>query len=1275
MGVDIYERFVYEDNLIQRRYYDTKKALITTPSSTPISTAFFSNNAIQDFQENSDDEVDERTSKEYLRDLDIKYHESALLANSKRFIKRRNNFSVNNYLSVSKGFQPKFTPKLIQSSSNSNNQADQKFQKDYMAEYKKMKAKHTLNEASTSSSQNPKTFLPKYKADNELTVTKSQARNGEWVDITMRKVNTLLSMDEDADWQNYLKYINIDLKDEFLILKQAKLDVVTFQIQNTKLIKLNHALHEQLKEEKKINEKWLTSSKKVSQCISEQITHQKKKVLSGELLIESSSKRNENENLFSLKSQAFNEYVETSNTPESSKESEAEFLTLLPPLKILQGASPSSEILTAKAKPFPPCTHYGFNDHIPDDCIKYPECGIYRSYDHFTSGHNRVIQIRGGVLAESSQSNESSIGVKEPIWYLYSGCSMSMTGVKSYLQKYVEQPAPKFDDKQGTIFNANKEIFLIAPRRNDVYVLDMSSLTPNGACLFAKALESFVQRINLAQHVKKGSTIELHSKLNKTSPSRSVCIFFIWTCLDQMVENQNDVKVKQIRTDNGTEFINHELESFYNEKGISQNFSSPVTPEQNGVAERRNKTLIEAARTMLVGSVLSKHFWTDEVKITCYTQNRSIIVKRYDKTSNEIFKERIPNISYFNVFGCPVFIHNHKDHLGKFNAKADDRYFLGYSSVSKAFRVYNIRRQQIEEIYHVTFNESMEAIRFTNTLVDEIGIDDSSSYPPDEFQEDDPSRQYQIDSNVSYYIIPHGRLLTKITQENHVPKVVAPNEPEILHIEDTEGSNIEVLGSTIEPLVLNVTQSHITNQASTSSYLVPQDRWSRDQHIELVNIIGDPGKGMLTRSMTAKLIVASVSECLFANFLSEIEPKKVSEALKHLGWIDAIQEELNQFYRNKKDNHGTTTKNRERLVAQGYSQEEGIDYDETFAPMARMEAIRIFLSFATYMNFKVYQMDVKSAFLNGKLKEEVYVKQPPGFESSEFPDYVCKLDKALYGLKQAPKAWYETLSTFLIQNKFTRGRIDNTLFIYKSKGDVLLVQVYVDDIIFGSTSYKLCKQFEKLMTKKFEMSMMGELTYFLGLQIKQDDKGILICQEQYTRNLLKKYEISDSSSVKTPMVPPNNLGPDLAGKPINETSYRGMIGSLTYLKGTLNLSLYYPKCSGFDLKGYSDSDYAGCNMDKKSTSELPQGVLDTALAFDPFTSTDEPEKLPLKEFLIKFSVSNGQRPLTFDFKIFCSSTVLDYNNDKNVDHPTPKVVKKELGKIAINSSYLDKAQS
>nr|GFB91594.1 hypothetical protein [Tanacetum cinerariifolium] len=201
------------------------------------------------------------------------------------------------------------------------------------------------------------------------------------------------------------------------------------------------------------------------------------------------------------------------------------------------------------------------------------------------------------------------------------------------------------------------------------------------------------------------------------------------------------------------------------------------------------------------------------------------------------------------------------------------------------------------------------------------------------------------------------------------------------------GNNNEVSRPITEHLVPDDTRSHIPNQVSTRSCPAPQDRWSTDQHIELVNIIGDPREGMFTRIMAAKLTAASASECLFADFLSEIEPKKVSEALKHPGWIDAMQEELNQFYRNK-----VWT-----LVP--------LFYGKIAIGSKWMEAIRIFLAFATYMNFKVYQMNVKSAFLNGKLKEEVYVKQPHDFESSEFPDYVCKLDKALYELKQAPRAW------------------------------------------------------------------------------------------------------------------------------------------------------------------------------------------------------------------------------------------------------------------------------
>ncbi|GJT30893.1 retrovirus-related pol polyprotein from transposon TNT 1-94 [Tanacetum coccineum] len=349
--------------------------------------------------------------------------------------------------------------------------------------------------------------------------------------------------------------------------------------------------------------------------------------------------------------------------------------------------------------------------------------------------------------------------------------------------------------------------------------------------------------------------------------------------------------------------------------------------------------------------------------------------------------------------------------------------------------------------------------------------------------------------------------------------------------------------SITEISVPEVTQFPITHHASTSSHPAPQDRWSRDKHIELVNIIGEPTKGMLTRSMDAKLTAASSSEYLFTKFLSEIEPKKVFEARN----IQAISSKW--VFRNKKDELGTMTRNKVRLVAQGYSKEEGIDYDETFTPVARMEAIRIFLAFATYMNFKVFHMDVKSAILNGKLKEEVYVKQPPSFKSSEFPDYVCKLDKALYGPKKAPRA---------------------------------------------------------------------------------------------------------CSLVKTPMVPPNNLGLDLADiRPIQKNH-------ISFLRKEF-------------------SDYACCNTDKKAP-QVPVNCLEAnwfigvqrkssqwlcpLLRLNPNPPTDESKVRPLNELIIKFTVKNGKTPLILDYKKFCQTTGLEYNNGNYVVNHSTKEVKAKLAKIS-----------
>jgi hypothetical protein len=216
-------------------------------------------------------------------------------------------------------------------------------------------------------------------------------------------------------------------------------------------------------------------------------------------------------------------------------------------------------------------------------------------------------------------------------------------------------------------------------------------------------------------------------------------------------------------------------------------------------------------------------------------------------------------------------------------------------------------------------------------------------------------------------------------------------------------------------------------------------------------------------------------------------------------------------------------------VVKGYSQVEGLDFNETFAPIARLESIRILLAYATHHGFKLYQMDIKSAFLNGPIKKEVYVKQPPGFESEEYPNHVYKLHKALYGLKRAPRAWYECLRDFLIENSFRIGKADSTLFTRKMGKDLFVCQIYIDDIIFGSTNKSFCDEFSKIMTNRFEISMMGVLTFFLGFQIKQAKDGIFISQMKYTHDILKKFGMDKAEPIKAPMVTNGHLDLDLGG--------------------------------------------------------------------------------------------------------------------------------------------------
>ncbi|KAL0548827.1 hypothetical protein IC582_013303 [Cucumis melo] len=332
-------------------------------------------------------------------------------------------------------------------------------------------------------------------------------------------------------------------------------------------------------------------------------------------------------------------------------------------------------------------------------------------------------------------------------------------------------------------------------------------------------------------------------------------------------------------------------------------------------------------------------------------------------------------------------------------------------------------------------------------------------------------------------------------------------------------------------------------------------------------IIGDPSVGMQTRRKDKidylKMVVDSC-------YISTIGPLTVDSALKDEYWLNAMQEELLQFkrnnvwtlvskpegvnvistkwiFKNKTDETGCVTKNKARLVAQGYTQVESVDFDETFALVARLEAIRLLLGISCIQKFKLYQMDVKSVFLNGYLNEEVYVAQPKCFVDSEHPKHVYKLNKALYGLKQAPRAWYDRLTVYLRGRGYSRGEIDKTLFIHRKSDQLLVAQIYVDDIIFGGFPQDLVNNFINIMQSEFEMSMVGVLSCFLGLQIKQKNDDIFISQEKYARNMVKKFGLEQARNKRTPAATYVKLAKDTEGAEVDHKLYKSIVGSLLYL--------------------------------------------------------------------------------------------------------------------------------
>nr|GEX24042.1 hypothetical protein [Tanacetum cinerariifolium] len=611
-----------------------------------------------------------------------------------------------------------------------------------------------------------------------------------------------------------------------------------------------------------------------------------------------------------------------------------------------------------------------------------------------------------------------------------------------------------------------------------------------------------------------------------------------------------------VRTDNGTEFKNHVLTEYFDSVGITHETSAAKTPQQNGVVKRKNRTLVEAARTMLIFSYALLLLWDEAIATAalCYPKND-------------------------------------REDIGKLGAKGNIGFFIGYSANSVAYRVFNWRTKKIIETMNITFDE-LSAMAFEQNssrpglqsmTSGQISFKLKLTYAPSTIT---PQRPSEHDLDILFEPL-HNEYLGGRPSE--APKAI----PAALVVQNLQAPTASRSFQDFAPVLTNSSNTPISsyNVDATSQQHAQQQRnltllptasamimfrmpCSREDH-PLEQVIREPSRPVLIRNQ----LKTDGDMCIYALTVSIMEPKlDVWELVPSPDGIKSIT--LKRLFKNKHDEENTVICNKTRLVVRGYRQEEGIDFKESFAPIAQMEAIRIFLAYAAQKGFTVYQMDVKTAFLHGSLKEDVYVCQPEGFIDANYPSHIYKLKKALYGLKQAPRAWYDELSTFLLQNGFSKGTIDLQLFTRHFDDDILVVQVYVDDIIFGSTNPIYATLFYDLMKSRFEMSMMGEMTFFFGLQVNQS--------------------------------PSDKLDRDQIGTSIDATKYRSMIGALMYLTssrpdivhatcvcaryqahptekylkevkrifryiwGTVNMGLWYMKDSGFELTGFSDADYTGC---------------------------------------------------------------------------------------------------
>jgi transposase InsO family protein len=711
----------------------------------------------------------------------------------------------------------------------------------------------------------------------------------------------------------------------------------------------------------------------------------------------------------------------------------------------------------------------------------------------------------------------------------------------------------------------------------------------------------------------------------------------------KMVKTQFGKEIKIMRSDNGTEYLNKCLQAFFNENGIIHETTCVGTPQQNGIAERKNRHLLEMTRALLFENKVPHIFWDNALSFAVYLSNRTPTSANEFRTPIQVLSDQINIPSILNlppkIFGCVAYVHIQKPLRTKLEPRAEKCVFLGMGTNQKGYKCYNPETRKFYTTMDVNFLENEKYFE--------------NSYPSQ------GEREIYLDPE----FLQMNQLYTQLNPCISSPTVDSIPTTNSISIEARESSStptqadqhgadatgVEFWTNNEEEIGLNALRSHLSenneevcnfdiqpklppriNRGRPPKRYVPEDGTTEQSAYPIANY---------TSTKTLCQPLKNFTEQLSSNVI----PERLEDALKSEKWTKAMSVEMEALEKNntwkiielppgkkpvgckwvysiKYNAEGKIERYKARLVAKGYTQTYGVDFQETFSPVAKLNSVRVLLSLAANFDWPLHQFDVKNAFLHGELEEEIYMELPPGYEYGVAANKVCKLEKALYGLKQSPRAWFGRFCRSMKNYGYNQGDSDHTMFFKRDEGRIAILIIYVDDMIITGDDKAEIQRLELKLSKEFDMKNLGGLKYFLGIEVSRTQTGIFLSQRKYVLDLLAETGMLNCKPVSTPME--QNLKLEISPEqcPTNKERYQKLVGKLIYLshtrpdiayavgvvsqfmhnpsedhmgavirilrylKGTPGKGIKFEKSEKLEIEGYTDADWAGNIVDRKSTS-------------------------------------------------------------------------------------------